>query len=409
MQNEKFDLLVVGGGAAGFFAAINAVQFNSALKVGIIEKNKEVLQKVKVSGGGRCNVTTSIFQPHLLIDNYPRGNNFLLKPFEAFGPKQTVEWFEKMGVKLKIEADGRIFPTSNNSQTIIQCFLQACEKLNIKIFTQVRIFDFNKKGPIWEIKSDGGMAFETNNLLLATGSDNRIWDFLEKMNFKIVSPLPSLFTFKINEKQLTELQGVSFEKVLVKIKETEFIQTGPFLITHWGVSGPAVLKLSAWAARELSKIAYNFKININFLPDYKKEQIVEILKRNFDSQPKKNVIANPEFGLSSRFWKYICERSGIGVFQKWAETGKKQILLLQENLNNGLYEVNGKSTFKEEFVTAGGLDLDEISPTEFRSKKYSNLYFAGEILDIDAVTGGFNFQAAWTGAWHVAKSVGTLG
>lgn len=400
----EFDFVVIGGGAAGYFAAINAAEKFPDLKIAILEKNREVLQKVKVSGGGRCNVTNACFEPKELIENYPRGNEFLLEPFQRFGSREVFSWFEKRGVHLKKEKDGRVFPESNSSQTIIDCFLY--ESKPVKLFTSERVEIIVKKGSFWEVTTNTQKTFTVKKLLIATGSDKRIWEILTELNFKIAPQAPSLFTFNIKDEKLNELQGVSFPNAIVKILNSEFNQSGPLLITHWGLSGPAVLKLSAWAALELKKKDYLFTISVNWLPEYSKDMVLSEFRANLETNSKKSVLANPMFGTTTRFWKYTCEKSGISEHQKWAETGKKHFQVLADNLLSDRFEVNGKSTFKEEFVTAGGIELSEIDSKTFGSKKHENLYFAGEILNIDAVTGGFNFQAAWTGGWHVAQSLG---
>jgi predicted Rossmann fold flavoprotein len=400
----EFDFLVIGGGAAGYFAAVNAAQNFPNIKIAILEKNREVLQKVKVSGGGRCNVTNALTSPMELIKNYPRGHEFLLEPFERFGSKDVFGWFEKRGIRLKIEKDGRVFPESNSSQSIIDCLLY--ESKRVRLFTSERVENIVKKGSFWEVSTNTQKTFSSKKILISTGSDKRIWEILSELNFKIAPQAPSLFTFNIKDEKLNELQGVSFPNCRVNILNTEFSQYGPLLITHWGLSGPAILKLSAWAALELKDKDYRFKISVNWLPELTKDKILNEFRLNLESNQKKNVLANPMFGLTVRFWKYICEKSGISEHQKWAETGKKHFQALAENLLSAQYEVNGKSTFKEEFVTAGGIELSEIDAETFSSKKHENLYFAGEILNIDAVTGGFNFQAAWTGGWHVAKGLG---
>lgn len=402
---NECDFLIIGGGAAGFFAAINAAEFNPNLKIIIVEKNREVLQKVKVSGGGRCNVTNSCFDSDQLSLNYPRGNEFLKEPFKRFGSKNAFEWFEKKGVPLKIEKDGRVFPKSDSSQSIIDLFNSELKKRKIKLLTSERVEDFEQNSKGWLVKTNSGLNIQTQNLLIASGSDKRIWEKIDELKINIIEQAPSLFTFNIKDEKLQQLQGVSFIHSKVSIINPKFDQIGPLLITHWGVSGPVVLKLSAWAAIELQKLNYEFQIKINFIPNFLKEQVIKELRESIENQGKKNVMANPLFGLTSRFWKYICEKSNISEHQKWAETGKKHFQTLSDNLCEAKYDVKGKSTFKEEFVTAGGVDLEEIDPKTFSSKKYPNLFFAGEILNIDAITGGFNFQAAWTGAWHAAKSL----
>jgi predicted Rossmann fold flavoprotein len=400
---QEFDFLVIGGGAAGYFAAITAKERFPNLKIGILEKNREVLQKVKISGGGRCNVTNSIFEPSELIKNYPRGNAFLLEPFKKFGSKETFQWFEKKGVGLKIEKDGRVFPESNSSQSIIDCLQY--EAKGVQLFTSEKVTDILQERNYWLVVSASGAKYKTDKLMIATGSDKRIWEVLKELTFKIVDQAPSLFSFNIKNEKLNQMQGLSFQNIEVGIAKMPFKQSGPMIITHWGLSGPAILKLSAWAARELSSVAYDFQIRVNWIPDFPKEVILKIFRENLEKLAKKSVIANPMFNLTARFWRYICEKSNITEHQKWAETGKKHFQILTDNLLADSYEVKGKSTFKEEFVTAGGIDLDEIDPNCFSSKKYPNLFFAGEVLNIDAVTGGFNFQAAWTGAWHVGNGL----
>lgn len=402
---DEYDLLIIGGGAAGFFAAINSAEKNPSFKIAIIEKNREVLQKVKVSGGGRCNVTNSCFNTTELIKNYPRGCEYLLEAFNKFGTKETYNWFENRGVLLKTEIDNRVFPKSNSSQTIIDFFLNECSRLKIRIITLERIKDIIQKQKDWQIETEKDLKIKAKNILIATGSDQRIWDLLSNLGIEVIKPVPSLFTFNIQDSLLNNLQGVSFEKVGVSILKSDFNNQGPFLITHWGISGPAVLKLSAWAARELFLANYEFKVKINWLFDMSKETVIQSLKENINRIPKKNVIANPMFNLSSRFWKFVCEKSNILEFQKWAEMGKKGIQLLAENLVEATFEVKGKSTFKEEFVTAGGVNLEEIDLATFSLKKYPTLFLAGEVLNIDAVTGGFNFQAAWTSGWLVSQAV----
>jgi predicted Rossmann fold flavoprotein len=402
---DQYDLVIVGGGAAGFFAAINSKEKNPSLKIAIIEKNKDVLQKVKVSGGGRCNVTNSCVEPQILINNYPRGHNYLLESFEKFGPEETIKWFKNRGVGLKTEKDGRIFPVSDSSETIINNFKSAINNLGISIYLSERVSEFRYSENIWAIKTEKGLDFTSKNLMIATGSDNRIWQLLKNLGLSIIEPVPSLFTFTIPDAELRELQGLSFDKVAVHIKNKNFSNQGPFLITHWGVSGPAVLKLSAWAARELQQCEYKFEIEINWLFDKTTKQVLSELKENINLIPKKNVISNPMFGFSARFWKYLCQKININENLKWAEIGKKNCIVLAEIICQNKYQVDGKSTFKEEFVTAGGIDLDEINLETFSSKKIPNLYFSGEVLNIDAITGGFNFQAAWTGSWIVSESL----
>ncbi len=429
LLTTDYDFIIIGGGAAGFFAAINAAERNPNLKIAIIERGKDVLQKVRVSGGGRCNVTHACFEPAELIKSYPRGQEALLEPFVRFGPSETIDWFEKHGVKIKKETDGRMFPITDSSQTIIDCFLKAAFELKIKILKSTRIDSIEliknlsfqtereqnsssllEKGlgneALWQLKTADEQVFTTKKLMLATGSDTAIWKILEGINLSIVPPVPSLFTFNIADKRMNEMMGVSFKNLGVSPQSMPFKTNGGGVITHWGLSGPAILKMSAWAARDFNAKNYRFDLKINWLGDATKESIIQHLQAQMNLNPKKSVMANAEFGLSNRFWKYICENAEIKEFQKWAETGKKHIQRITDALTASPYKVEGKSTFKEEFVTTGGVDLSEINFETFSLKKFPTLFMAGEVLNIDAITGGFNFQAAWTGGWHVAEAIG---
>jgi predicted Rossmann fold flavoprotein len=403
-----YDIIVVGGGAAGFFAAINAAEKKQGLKIAILERGREVLQKVKVSGGGRCNVTHACFEAEKLVKFYPRGENELVEPFKKFNPTHTIEWFESRGVKIKREADGRMFPASDSSQTIIDCLMDAAKKNKVEIITNARVEDFDYTPTDkfnWKINVLGDRMLHAKKLMLGTGSDPAIWRLLEKLDLKIIPPVPSLFTFNIKDERIADLMGLSVPKAKVKILGTKFESEGPLLITHWGLSAPAILKLSAWAARELNELNYKLKIEVNWLSINTLEEVKQHLHYQINLQSKKNVILNTEFGVPIRLWKSLCKAADIGEFQKWAETGKKHIQRLAEQLTACKFEVNGKSTFKEEFVTAGGVDLSEIDLKSFSSKKYPSLFMAGEVLNIDAITGGFNFQAAWTGGWIAAQNL----
>lgn len=403
-----YDILVIGGGAAGFFAAINAAEKNNGLKIAILERGRDVLQKVKVSGGGRCNVTHACFEPDKLVKFYPRGENELLLPFERFNPTSTIDWFESRGVKIKKEADGRMFPVSDSSQSIIDCLLGAAQRNRIEILTNSRVehFDYlpNEKSN-WKLQVAGDRTLYAKKLMIATGSDTAVWALLERLKIKIIQPVPSLFTFNIKDARLSDLMGLSVPNAIINIQKTNFESSGPTLITHWGLSGPGILKLSSWAARELNAANYKFTVRVNWLANKDLEAVRTHLHNQINTQPKKNVVANAEFGLPIRLWKSLCNAAQIGEFQKWAETGKKHIQRLTEQLTAGSFEVNGKSTFKEEFVTAGGVDLSEIDFETFSLKQYPSLFMSGEVLNIDAVTGGFNFQAAWTGGWIAAQNL----
>ena len=401
-MNSNFDIIIVGGGAAGFFTAINIVEKNPKLKVAILERGNEVLQKVRISGGGRCNVTHACFEPNELVKFYPRGEKELRGPFHQFCSGDTIEWFEKHGVELKIEADGRMFPVSNSSQTIIDCFLQATNTLGIEVLTSQSVQSIFKKDAHWKIETQNE-NYITEKLILATGSNPKVWEMLQSFGHAVVSPVPSLFTFNIKDARIKDLPGVAAQ-VTVKVKDTKLTSTGPLLITHWGMSGPAILKLSAWGARILHDKNYQFTIFINWLNDAEKDEVEKKLKDLKQEHAKKSVSKKSPFELTNRLWESLVLASAIEPETKWADLSKIQITNLVNQLVNGTFHVNGKSTFKEEFVTAGGIDLKEINFKTMESKLHENLYFAGEIVNIDAITGGFNFQNAWTSGFIVANN-----
>ena len=399
-MNQNFNIIIVGGGAAGFFTAINIVEKNPKLKVAILERGTEVLNKVRISGGGRCNVTHACFEPNELVKFYPRGEKELRGPFHQFCSGDTIEWFEKHGVELKIEADGRIFPVSNSSQTIIDCFLKATQKLGITVLTGQSVQSIFKKDSLWKVETQTE-NYLAEKLILATGSNPKVWEMLQTFGHVIVSPVPSLFTFNIKDARIKELPGVAAQ-VTVKVKDTKLTSTGPLLITHWGMSGPAILKLSAWGARILHDKNYQFTIFVNWLNDAEKEEVEKKLKELKQEHAKKTVSKKSPFELTNRLWESLVLASGIENETKWADLSKIQLQNLVNQLINGTFQVNGKSTFKEEFVTAGGINLKEINFKTMESKLHKNLYFAGEIVNIDAITGGFNFQNAWTSGFIVA-------
>jgi predicted Rossmann fold flavoprotein len=402
-MNQNFDILVVGGGAAGFFTAINIVEKNPKIKVAILERGAEVLGKVRVSGGGRCNVTHACFEPNELVKFYPRGEKELRGPFHQFCSGDTIEWFEKHGVELKIEEDGRMFPVSNSSQTIIDCFVKATQKLGIVILTGQSVQSIFKKDNFWKVETQNE-NYIAEKLVLATGSNPKIWEMLQQQGHAIVSPVPSLFTFNIKDPRIKELPGVAAQ-VTVKVKDTKLVSTGPLLITHWGMSGPAILKLSAWGARTLFDKNYQFTIYVNWLNDLDGEDAEKILKTLKQEHAKKAVSKKSPFDFPNRLWESLVLASNIETETKWADLSKVQLQNLVNQLTSSTFQVNGKSTFKEEFVTAGGIDLKEINFKTMESKLHENLYFAGEIVNIDAITGGFNFQNAWTSGFIVANSI----
>jgi predicted Rossmann fold flavoprotein len=405
-MTQRFDIIVVGGGAAGFFAAINIAERNPKLKIAILERGKNVLEKVRISGGGRCNVTHAVFEPNLLVKNYPRGERELRGPFHQFDTTDTINWFEKHNVVLKTEADGRMFPESNSSQTIVDCFLNATNKLKIQVLTAQSVQSVykseNSENIFWKIDTQSNQ-FICENLVIATGSNPKIWNLLSSMNHQIVSAVPSLFTFNIKDPRIKDLMGVS-ANVSVKIKDTKLASSGPLLITHWGMSGPAILKMSAWGARILFDKNYQFTIIINWLNDISANDCEQLLKDLKLENAKKSVSKKSPFQITTRLWEQLVLASGIESETKWADLNKVQIQNLSKQLTESHFSANGKSTFKEEFVTAGGIDLHEINFKTMESKLHKNLYFAGEVMNIDAVTGGFNFQNAWTSGWLVAQN-----
>ena len=401
----KKKLIIIGGGAAGYFAGINAAELNPNLEVVILEGNNKVLQKVKVSGGGRCNVTNACFTPQELVEFYPRGKKELLGPFHQFMTGDTMEWFQNRGVSLKIEEDNRVFPESNSSQTIIDCFEEAAKNAGVEIKLSHRVEAIIKKEDKFSIKTTF-KEFIADYLLIATGSNTKIWNLILKLGHTIIKPVPSLFTFKIVDERLKDIPGISVSNASVKVLYSKLKEHGPLLITHWGLSGPAILKLSAWGALELFKNNYNFEIEVNWLSK-KTEFVLEFLKSEKKKNAKKQVILRSVFEeIPKRLWVKMVKASNILETLQWAQLTNIQLENLANQLTRCKFKVNGKSTFKDEFVTAGGIDLKEINFKRFESKLHKNLFFAGEILNIDAVTGGFNFQNAWTGGWIVANSVG---
>ncbi len=405
-MNSKYNIIIIGGGAAGFFTAINLVEKNPKLKVAILERGKNVLEKVRISGGGRCNVTHACFVPNDLVKFYPRGERELKGPFHQFCSGDTIEWFEKHGVELKIEEDGRMFPVSDSSQTIIDCFLNATQKLKIDVLTGYSVQELYQGENYWKISTNQDV-FSCQKVIMTTGSNPKIWEMLQDLGHSIVPPVPSLFTFNIKDVRIKDLMGVA-TNASVKVKNSKLNATGPLLITHWGMSGPGILRLSAWGARELAEKKYHFAIQVNWIPGYSFDEIVEELKTMKEVNAKKLVSKYAQFNLPKRLWESLTKAASISEETKWGDVNKKQMHLLAEQLTNGEFQVNGKSTFKEEFVTAGGIDLKEVNFKTMESKILPNLYFAGEILNIDAITGGFNFQNAWTDGFIAANAIASL-
>ena len=405
-MNSKYDIIIIGGGAAGFFTAINIVEKNPNLKVAILERGKSVLEKVRISGGGRCNVTHACFVPNDLVKFYPRGERELKGPFNQFCSGDTIEWFEKHGVELKIEDDGRMFPVSNSSQTIIDCFQEAVKKLKIDVFTNHSVQELYKTETHWKVTTTQEV-FTCEKIVMASGSNPKMWELLQNLGHSIIEPVPSLFTFNIKDSRIKDLMGLS-AFASVKVKKSKLQASGPLLITHWGMSGPGILRLSAWGARELADKKYQFAIQVNWLNEIDFEEAIDLLKNIKEENSKKLVSKYAHFELPKRLWENLVKAAGITEETKWADVNKKQLNTLAEQLTNGEFQVNGKSTFKEEFVTAGGIDLKEVNFKTMESKILPNMFFAGEILNIDAITGGFNFQNAWTGGFIVANAITSI-
>ncbi|RDK89024.1 BaiN/RdsA family NAD(P)/FAD-dependent oxidoreductase [Marinirhabdus gelatinilytica] len=406
-MKNNYDIVIIGGGAAGFFTAINTAALDPTLKIAILERGKEVLTKVKVSGGGRCNVTHAQFIPKELSANYPRGEKELLGPFHTFMTGDTITWFDERGVALKIEEDGRMFPTTNSSQTIIDCFISETERLGIEVLKGQAVKQISKTEEGFKVVT-ASEEFSAKKIVVATGSNPKIWKLLEGLGHSIVPPVPSLFTFNIEDDRIKDLPGIAVDAsvhVLSKKNKTLLQSEGPLLITHWGMSGPAILKLSAWGARLLEPTGYTFKIRVNWLQHLPTEEVLENLLALKDQNPKQTLYKYAQFELPKRLWQSLLKASGIPETQIWADISKKQLVKISEELTQSEFQVNGKSTFKEEFVTAGGVELKEVNFKTFESKLHPNLYFAGEVLNIDAITGGFNFQNAWTGGYLVAKAI----
>lgn len=393
-------IIVLGGGAAGFFAALSAKEAHENAEVLILEKSAKLLTKVRISGGGRCNVTHACFDPKELVQNYPRGHKELLGPFHRFQPKDTIEWFKTRGVNLKIEKDGRMFPTSDRSETIIDCLVQQARKLGVKIQTVQKITSIRKKEGGFEIEIGDKDLIFANRLILATGSNRAGHDFARHLGHTIQPLVPSLFTFNVPEFPLKSLAGVSVDTAALKIQGSRLSQTGPLLITHWGFSGPVVLKLSAFGARYLAEKNYEVQLEIDWLPEIDPSAQLEAMRKNHPTKHLGNIRLSslPKSLLHNQF-----QRAGLAVDSPLNSLGKSAITKLCNILKKDTFQVRGKTTNKEEFVTCGGVTLSEVQFKTMESKCCPNLYFCGEILDIDGVTGGFNFQNAWTTGWIAGR------
>ena len=397
-------VIIIGGGASGFFTAANID--TKLYDVTILEQNSDVLQKVKISGGGRCNVSHACFDPRELVQFYPRGHKELLSVFTKFQPGDTMNWYEEHGVALKIEDDNRIFPESNSSQSIIDCLVNECRKKNVKILTKQTVTEILPQENGYKIHTTNQNYF-ADYVVFSTGSSPKAFKILEKLGHQIIAPVPSLFTFNIKNEILKDLMGTSFQYVNIEIPKLNLEESGSLLITHWGLSGPAILKLSAWGARELSALKYQFEIIVNFIGTAS-EDALEIFKNFKENEPKKSIGQAKIFDITNRFWQRILFVSGIDTAKQIANINNKEMQKIIENLCCCRMNVTGKSTFKEEFVTAGGVDLKEMDFKTMKSKKLPNFYISGEVLNIDAVTGGFNFQACWSEGWLIAQDLNAV-
>lgn len=409
------DIAIIGGGAAGFFSAINIKERKSHLNVVIFEKSKTLLGKVKISGGGRCNVTHACFNPNQLVAYYPRGHKELLSVFQKFNPTHTIEWFKQRKIELKTEADGRMFPITDDSSTIVNCFLNECDRLKIKVEVGAPLQAIIPLKNGFELLIND-QKIQCKKLIITTGSSEFIWQQLAQLGHHIISPVPSLFTFNIKHPLISDLMGVSLpqaslkllvEKTLLKqfkLHNSEITQTGPMLITHWGLSGPAILKLSSIGAFLLHHLDYQFQIAVNFCAPNTTEQVLQQLIAQKQLTPKKQIASVPLFNMSARLWQRFIDMAFLSQII-WADSSHKNLEKLANALTNTTMPVTGKSTYKDEFVTAGGVDLKAIDFKTMQSKLLPNLYFAGEVLNIDALTGGFNFQAAWSEGWLIGEGI----
>lgn len=401
MSKNMKQIIIIGGGAAGFFCAANLDE--KKYKITILEQNSDVLQKVKISGGGRCNVSHACFDPKELVQFYPRGNKELLSVFTKFQPGDTMDWFDQRKVSLKIEKDNRVFPESNSSQTIINTFLAEIQKKNVDVKTKCSVKEIEKADDKYIVKTSLG-DFQADFVIYSTGSSPKSLKMIQNLGHKVIDLVPSLFTFNIKDDLLKDLAGTSFENAETSIPTLKTEESGPLLITHWGLSGPAILKISAWEAINLAKVKYNFEIEVNFT-SMEWEDAEEQFQNFKISNPKKSIGQSKIFDVTNRFWQRILEVSNVDLNKQIANLSGKEMETILTNLCKKNFKVTGKSTFKDEFVTAGGVDLKEINFKNMTSKLLPNFYIAGEVLNIDAVTGGFNFQACWSEAWLIAQDL----
>ncbi len=402
-------IAIVGGGAAGFMAAITAAENFPEARVMILEKSNKVLGKVRVSGGGRCNVTHRPHAPAVFAKSYPRGAPLLKKYLlAAFDAAATVQWFGERGVRLKTEEDGRMFPVTDTSDTVVFCLMEAARNAGVAVLTGVTVSGFTLETGRFKLSLKGSETVVADRLLVATGGYPKPEGFswLTEHRHVIAPPVPSLFTFNMPGNDVLTLAGVSVKTATVRVTGTKLMETGPLLITHWGLSGPVILKLSAWGARELAARNYRFEIRINWTGTFHPEQVRDFLLDLKENHPKQQLEAHPQFGIPARLWKILAAKAGIEPGRKQGELTNKVLNRFTELLTNGMFEVSGKTTFKEEFVTCGGVGLEAVDPQTMESRSVKGLFFAGEVLDVDGITGGFNFQHAWSSGYVAGKNIG---
>lgn len=393
-MSPRRSVVVIGGGAAGFFGAIACARARSDLAVTVLEGAARPLDKVRISGGGRCNLTHACFDPRALVQHYPRGQRELLGPFHRFGPRQTVDWFEAEGVATKTEADGRMFPTTDRSETVMGALMGAAQAAGVRLLTRQRVVDLQPDAAGWQVHTKD-RSFAAQKVLVAAGASPRVWRMLGDLGLPIVPPVPSLFSFNTKDRRLADLAGLSVPHARLQIDDTRLQAEGPLLVTHWGLSGPAILRLSAWGARILHARDHRFTLRICWTD----ADVPTALATARQATGRRLVATHCPFDLPARLWRRLVTASGIDAQQRWGSLSRAHAQALTEALTASTFAIRGKSTYKDEFVTAGGVDLRAIDFKRFAAKGFSGLHLAGEVLDIDAITGGFNFQAAWTGGW----------
>jgi hypothetical protein len=426
LERKKKSLIVIGGGAAGIFCAVNAARLDPSLVVTVLEKTGKLLSKVKVSGGGRCNVTHACYSIPELAKKYPRGGHFVKKAAHQWGPTDTIQWFAERGVDLKTEEDGRMFPVSDDSQTIIDCLMKEVNNRGVEILMRTEVAGLEARaavtqgpggtgagegsgpdGPAFRVILSDGRVLEADYVCIACGGypKSSLFQWILQTGHSIEDPVPSLFTFNMPKHPITQLMGVTVPDAQVKITGSRLLERGPLLITHWGLSGPVILRLSAWGARELALSHYEFSILVNWIPAFHEQAAREKLQEVRYERAAQKIGARNPFGLPQRLWEYLLAASGIGGEGRWADLPAREQNKLVSQLCAGAFSIKGKTTFKEEFVTAGGVKLAEVDPSTMQSRKIPGLFFAGEILDVDGITGGFNFQHAWTSGWVAARAM----